>query len=105
MAGRELVYAITAVLVAGGVLHVALRLLRARRLLRTTSQQDRRAAARMLNLVTLGYAGILLIGTVVGFATRSAAWGVGVVVALSVLAMVGAVVAMLVVAVRAQRRD
>jgi hypothetical protein len=100
MAGRELVYAVTAVLVAGGVLHVALRLLRARRLLRTAPERDRRVAARMLNLVTIGYAGILLIGVVVGLATRSAAWGVGVVVALSVLAMLGAVVVMLVLAVR-----
>jgi len=103
MAGRELVYVVTAVLVAGGVLHVALRLLRARRLLRTTPEGDRRVAARVLNLVSVGYAGILLIGVAVGLATRSAAWGVGVVVALSVLAMLAAAVVMLVLAVRSGR--
>ena len=100
MAGREIIYVLAAALVAGGVLHVALRLLRARRLLRTTPAEDRRVAARMLNLVTLGYAGILVIGVLVGLATRSAAWGVGVVVALSVLTMLGAVVALLVFAMR-----
>jgi hypothetical protein len=103
MAGRELVYVVTAVLVAGGVTHVALRLLRARRLLRTTPEADRRAASRVLNLVALGYAGIIVVGVVVGLATRSAAWGVGVVVVLSVLAMLGAVVVMLVLAVRSGR--
>jgi len=100
MAGREIIHVLAAALVAAGIAHVASRLLRARRLLRTTSEQDRRVAARMLNLVTLGYAGILVIGVVVGLATRSAAWGVGVVVALSVLAMLGAVVALLVLAAR-----
>ena len=105
MAGREIVYVLAAALVVGGVLHVALRLLSARRLLRTTPEADRRVAARMLNLVTIGYAGILLVGVVVGLATRSAAWGVGVVVALSVAAMLAAVVVMVVLAVRAQHRD
>jgi hypothetical protein len=100
MAGRELIYLVTTVLVVAGVAHVGLRLLRARRLLRTTPSTDRRVAARMLNLVTIGYAGILLVGVVVGLATRSAAWGVGVVVTLSVLAMLGAVIAMLVLAAR-----
>jgi hypothetical protein len=103
MAGRDLVYAVTAVLVAGGVLHVATRLLRARRLLRTTPVEDRRTAARVLDVVTIGYAGILATGVVVGLATRSAAWGVGVVVALSVLAMLAAVAVMLVLAVRSGR--
>ena len=100
MAGREAIYVLTAALVAAGVGHVSLRLLRARRLLRTTPEGDRRLAARLLNLVTVGYAAILVVGLVVGLSTRSAAWGVGVVVALSVLAMLGAVVALLVLALR-----
>jgi ABC-type transporter Mla maintaining outer membrane lipid asymmetry permease subunit MlaE len=103
MTGHELVYVAAAALVAGGVLHVGLRLLRARRLLRTTPAADRRDASRVLNFVTLGYAAILAIGVAVGLATGSAAWGVGVVVVLSVLAMLGAVVVMLVLAVRTGR--
>jgi hypothetical protein len=103
MAGRGIIYVVAAALVVAGVAHLGLRLLRLRRLLRTTHPEDRRVAARMLDLVTIGYAAILLTGIVVGFATRSAAWGVGVVVSLSVLAMIAAVVVMLVLAIRSAR--
>ena len=103
MAGREVIYAVAAVLVAGGVLHVALRLRRARRLLRSSEDGGSSTARRVLDVVTGCYVGILAIGVVVGLATRSAAWGVGVVVALSVLAMLGAVVVLLVVAARPNR--
>jgi hypothetical protein len=101
--GHEPVHLLAAALVAGGVLHLATRLVRARRLLRTTPEQDRRGPARVLDVVTIGYAVILAIGLVVGFATGSAAWGVGVVVGMSVLAMLVAVVVMLVLAVRSGR--
>jgi hypothetical protein len=103
MAGRGLIYALTAVLVAGGVLHIALRLWRARRLLRTTGGAGS-TTARLLDAVTGLYAGILLLGVAVGLATRSPAWGVGVVVGLAVLSMLAAVVVMLVLAARSSRR-
>jgi hypothetical protein len=100
MSGREVIYVLTAALVAAGVAHVGLRLLRARRLLRSSDAGGSPTARRVLDLVTGLYAGILLLGVAIGLATRSAAWGVGVVVALSVFAMLGGVVAMLVLAAR-----
>jgi ABC-type transporter Mla maintaining outer membrane lipid asymmetry permease subunit MlaE len=100
MTGREAIYVLTAALVAAGLAHIGLRLRSARRLLRSSDGGGSRTTRRVLDLVTGLYAGILVLGVAVGLATRSAAWGVGVVVALSVLAMLGAVVAMLVVAAR-----
>jgi hypothetical protein len=100
MTGREVVDVLTAALLAAGVAHIGLRLRSARRLLRSSDGGGSRATRRVLDLVTGVYAGILVLGAAVGLATGSAAWGVGVVVALSVLGMLGAVVAMLVMAAR-----
>jgi len=98
MTGRQLVEVVTLGVVALGVLRVAVRLSRARRLLATTPPEDRAGPRRVLDALTAVYAGVLAAGVVVGTAAHSVAWGIGTVVVLSVAAMLAMVVGMLVAA-------
>jgi hypothetical protein len=98
MTGRQLVEVVTLGVVALGVLRVAVRLSRARRLLATTPPEDRAGPRRVLDALTAVYAGVLAAGVVVGTVAHSVAWGIGTVVVLSVAAMLAMVVGMLVAA-------
>lgn len=102
--GGQPIYLATAALLALGVLRLVGHYRRARRLLVTASAADRRTGRRTLDRVAAGYGLVLLAGAVVGLATRSLAWGLGVLVVLSVGSLLVTVVGLLVAGRRDRRR-
>jgi hypothetical protein len=102
--GEHVVYLVTGGLVVAGLLRLVHVYRRARRLVGDGDDPERRRGRRTLDLVAAAYGGVLLVGLTTGLLAHSVAWGVGVVVALSVLAMLAVVVAMVVAGVRGGRR-
>jgi uncharacterized membrane protein len=101
--GAHVVYLIAGGLIVAGLLRLVFVYRRARRLVGSGDDPERRRGRRTLDLVAGGYAVVLLVGLAVGLLAHSVAWGIGVVVALSVLAMLVVVVILVVAGVRGDR--
>ena len=101
--GEHLVYVVAGGLVVAGLLRLVLVYRRTRRMVGAGDDPTRRRGRRMLDLVAAVYAGVLLVGLVAGLLARSAAWGIGVVVTLSVIAMLVVVAVLMVAGVRGTR--
>jgi hypothetical protein len=101
--GERVVYVIAGGLVLAGLLRLVFVYRRTRRLVGAGDDPTRRRGRRMLDLVAAAYGGVLLVGLVAGVVAHSVAWGIGVVVTLSVVGMLAAVVVLLAAGLRGGR--